>query len=170
METEILKDVLTDVLEDLREIKQQQVKQTKVLTDVGVKVEGFEQKMSDIKVSAPAVDTIPLIKIIENGIDQINNTIETQPKSVIRQFRFLLFPEHYAEQYYRIVFGRLLFWMIIFLIATYLFSLSRHLINTLALVKQNDMDNDHYKKAWQYLYKYENKNGKRKMDSVWYKE
>lgn len=122
MEPEILESVLTEVLGDLREVKQQQAEQIKLLGGVNSKVEAFNQ--------TPAVDTHALALFIKNAICEIKIMISAQPKSVIRQVRLLLFPEHFAEQYYRLVFGRLLFWMMVFLIATYLFILRKHYLVT----------------------------------------
>jgi len=65
-----------------------------------------------------------------SGILQIKQPLTSQPKSITRNFRLLLFPEMYAEQYYRIVFGRLLFWMMIFLFGIYLFMLGKHVIES----------------------------------------
>jgi len=74
----------------------------------------------------------------------------------------------YAENYYRIVFGRLLFWMMIFLIATYLFMLGKHGIDIWQSVKEKEVEDNQYKKAWQYLYTHE-KQVLSRMDSAWVK-
>ncbi len=85
------------------------------------KVEGFEQKLKEQGVVKPIINTEPLHAMMTTFTEQVQATIMTQPKSIVRQFRILLFPEENAREYYRLVFGRLLFWMMIFLIATYLF-------------------------------------------------
>ncbi len=170
METEIMQTVMNEVLGELKEIKQQQAGQTKILSGLTGKVESFEQKVCDIKVFAPPVDTSHIEFSVADGINRIKSTIEAQPKCIIRQFRVLLFPEHYADQYYKIVFGRLLLWIIILVLSTYLFALGKQFINNQTLIEENEMFLNHYKKAWQYLYKQENKNGKKRMDSAWLKE
>ena len=76
---------------------------------------------------------------------KIKSAIEEQPKSVIRQFRILLFPEYGATEYYKLVFGRILFWMLIFLIATYLLTLGKQCMNV--IVKINKLENDNIRKA-----------------------
>ena len=43
--------------------------------------------------------------------------------------KFCYFPEYGAREYYKLVFGRLLFWMMMFLLAFYLFSLGKQFID-----------------------------------------
>jgi hypothetical protein len=100
-----------------------------------------------------------------NYFHKIKSAIEEQPKSVIRQFRILLFPEYGATEYYKLVFGRILFWMLIFLVATYLFTLGKQYMNV--IVKINKLENDNIRKAWKYLYKNNGKAVKDKMDSAY---
>ncbi len=64
METEIMQTVLTEVLEELKEVKQQQEKAAKALLALTEKVDSFEQKLSGIKVTPPAVNMTPVITTI----------------------------------------------------------------------------------------------------------
>ncbi len=82
METEIMQTVLTEVLKELKEVKEQQEKAAKALLTITEKVDGFEQKLSGIKVAPPAVNMTPVITTILQGLDKINNSIESQPKSI----------------------------------------------------------------------------------------
>lgn len=91
-------------------------------------MDSFNQKLEQFKIVAPPADTSQIQGVVETGITQMKKIVEDQPKNVVRQFRLLLFPEMYADNYYRIVFGRLLFWMMIFIVATYLFMLSKQVI------------------------------------------
>ncbi|TDH23982.1 hypothetical protein EXU57_15940 [Segetibacter sp. 3557_3] len=104
-----------------------------------------------------------------NGIDKLAAIIEAQPKNIVKQFRILLFPEHGAREYYKVVFGRVLFWMMILVTATYLFSLGRQFIFSWTYTKEQEMAANHYRKVWQVIYNQESKSGKRKMDTVWSK-
>jgi len=113
-------------------------------------------------------DTSIVQEIVADGISKIQETVAGQPKTVTRNFRLLLFPEMYAESYYRIVFGRLLFWMIIFLMATYLFVLGEQGVDGWKSVKEKEAEGNQYKKAWRYLYQHE-KQVRSRMDSAWVK-
>lgn len=128
---------------------------------LAAKIESIQQKLAERTADNRLVQAIVL-----TGIQQIQQTVEAQPKNIIRQFRFQLFPEQFADQYYRIVFGRLLFWMMIFLIITYMYILGKQGINSWQLIKEKEVETNQYKKAWVYLYQKEKKL-KQKMDSAW---
>jgi hypothetical protein len=62
-----------------------------------------------------------------------------------------LFQEYGATEYYQLVFGKILFWLFIFLAATYLFTLGKQYIEMAAIVKNNRLKNDNIRKAWKYF-------------------
>jgi hypothetical protein len=167
METEMIQTVLTELVEELKELKQQDAKVMVVVSDLNNKVDDFELKLTNIKVTAPATDLEPITSAVYRHLFRIGGIIEEQPKSITRQYRILLIPEHGAREYYRIVFGRLLFWMMIFLIATNLFSLGRQFIESNTAATYKKAESYQYKKAWIYLYNNSKKTVKLKMDSVW---
>ena len=166
MDSEILESVLKEILDEQKEAKQAITKLTSQLEELGVKVNGFNEKLGQQKIIAPPADTRVIQHVLKTGLEQIRETVSQQPKSVVRQFRFLLFPEMYADNYYRIVFGRLLFWMMIFLVATYVFMLGKQGIESWALIQQKHVETNQYKKAWSYLYQHDKK-VRQKMDSAW---
>lgn len=166
MDNEIMESVLTEILEDQKSgarAIQELGASIKALTGA---VDSFQTKPVQQKVVAPPVDTKIVEQIVADGILKIQETVAGQPKTVTRNFRLLLFPEMYAESYYRIVFGRLLFWMMIFTFATYLFLLGKQGINGWQSVKEKEVEGNQYKKAWQSLYQHEKKI-RVKMDSAW---
>jgi hypothetical protein len=59
---------------------------------------------------------------INAGIVELKQLIQQQPKPVTRQWRFLLFPEHYTKEYYTVIF-RLIMWMTVNLYWSYIFFL-----------------------------------------------
>jgi hypothetical protein len=138
-----------------------------VVADLNNKVDDFGLKLNNIRRSAPVTDIEPMTRAINEGVLRLADIIEKQPKSITRQYRIILFPEHGAREYYRIVFGRLLFWMMIFLIATYLFSLGKQFIDCNAVVRYKELESTHYRKAWNYLYNNSKKTVRLKMDSAW---
>ncbi len=125
MENEVLEIAFSNVLEELKEIKQEQQKTVTTLLILNEKVDSFEQKLLNLKVIAPTTNMTPVTTTITQELDKIKNTIAAQPKNITRQFRILLFPEYGAREYYGLVFGRLLMWMFFIFIATYLFMLGR---------------------------------------------
>lgn len=128
MENEVIQTVLTEVLEELKEVRQQQVAMTKALLQVQENLAGFEAKLDATKIGAPTIDIRPIKSVVDAGIDKIKSTIEAQPKTIIKQYRILLFPEYNAGEYYKLVFGRVLFWMLMFLVVRYLYLLGKEFI------------------------------------------
>jgi hypothetical protein len=169
METEIMQTVLNEVLEELKELHRQQANLTTVISDLNNKVDGFELKLTDIKVTAPPTNLEPVTSAIDGGILRLGVIIEQQPKSITRHFKFQLFPEYDAPEYYKMVFGRLLFWMMIFVIATYLFALGKQLVEGYNLARYKEAESTQFKKAWIYLYQNSKKTLRLRMDSVWKK-
>jgi hypothetical protein len=123
-ETPMFEIAFNNMAEELKEVRQQQAETNKALSVLGEKMESFGQRLSNLKVITPPINTVRIAHTIEEGIMKIKNTIEEQPKSIIRQFKILLFPQHNAGEYYRLVFGRILFWVFVFLTVTYLFVLA----------------------------------------------
>src|SRR6186713_2999420 len=123
MELEIVETVLTEILQEIKTSNQLTtglIEQGKKLEE---KVDGFNQKLAQLKVIAPPVDTKPMEKELVNFHVEVCRIVAKQPKTVIRQVRILLFPETNAGQYYKIIFGRLIPWGLAFVVAWYLFSL-----------------------------------------------
>lgn len=168
MDNEIVESVLRDILEEQRAGIQATKEINSRIQELAVQVEGLSQKLDQQKHIRPPGDTRLVQALVENGINRMEELVSQQPKSVVRQYQFLLFPEMYADNYYRIVFGRLLFWMMIFVVATYLFMLGKQGIESWAQIEQKEVETNQYKKAWHYLYQHDKKL-KVKMDSAWVK-
>jgi len=168
MDNEIMESVLTEILEEQKSgAKAMQGLSASIKALTGA-VDSFQTKLDQKKVVAPPADTRLVQEIVADGILKIQEIVAGHPKTVTRNFRLLLFPEMYAENYYRIVFGRLLFWMLIALTGSYLFVLGKQGINSWQSIKEKEVDGNQYKQAWLYLYRRE-KPVRSKMDSAWFK-
>jgi hypothetical protein len=167
MEKDKLEIVLEDILDELKTINttmQQHKQQTMELQE---RVFAFEERIDKLNPS-----TIPLIKPLEAAINasavELKQLIQQQSKPVTRQWRFLLFPEHYTKEYYTAIF-RLIMWMTLVCNAAFLFALGKQTLENTKEVKLRQLENNQYKNAWEYMYNKENKQGKKKMDGVWQK-
>jgi hypothetical protein len=168
MDNEIMESVLTEILEEQKLAARATQELGASLKALGGQVGSFQKKLEQQKVIARPVDTKAVQEIVADGILKIEQIVASQPKSVIRNFRLLLFPEMYADNYYRIVFGRLLFWMMIFIMATYLFMLGKRGIESWQSLKEKEIESTHALKAWRYLYQHE-RQVRVRMDSIWIK-
>ena len=169
MEEEVIKAVLNEVLEEFKEVKQQQSQTLKILLEMKDNVAGFEEKLTRLNCIRSEINTKQITFAIDSGLNEIKEAINTQPKSTTRQLKIMFFPENNATEYYKIVFGRLLFWMMIFLTSTYLFVLGKQFIEGYIKSKQNDKKSIQYRNAWNYLYDSSKKSMKKRMDTVWMK-
>ncbi len=168
MDNEIMESLLTEILEEQKltaRSTQELATRIKTLVDT---VDSYQKKLAQLKVTVSPADTKVIQELVADGILKIQQTVAGQSKSVTRNFRLLLFPEIYSKEYYRIVFGRLLGWMMLFLLATYCFILAKQGIDGWQHVKEKEVESNHALKTWRYLYQHEKKfrNG---MDSAWLK-
>jgi hypothetical protein len=172
----IQKETLELVLEEFAE---EQKSSTKSLNDLVTainglsdKFAGFEERLNSPKEVNVSVDTKPIQDIITKGIANMLLTIAGQPKSITRKFQLLLFPERDAKLFYKIVFGRWFLMLVIMLFLTQLYKFSIHWSDNQQEVKLRQLENDRIKKAWNYLYHQQGKEGKRLkrlMDSAYVK-
>ena len=165
MEKEKLEIVLEDILDELKTVNNTMQQHKQQTAELQEKVFAFEETIEKLDPS-----TVPFIKPLEAAINactvELKQLIQQQPKPVTRQWRFLLFPEQYAKEYYAVIF-RLIMWMTLVCSATFLFALGKQALKNTTEIKLRQMENNQYKNAWKYMYNKENRQGKRKMDDAW---
>lgn len=106
--------------------------------------------------------------VINKASDEIKRLIQQQSRPVVRECRFLLFPEQHTKEYYTVIF-RLIMWLTLVCMGVFLFSLSKQALENSKLIKLRQLENNQYKNTWKQLYNRENKQGKKKMDDAWEK-
>lgn len=120
------------------------------------------------------IEELKKIKLINaadkqlNLLNTINEKLDGLPKSAIRQFRLLLFPETNQSQYYKIVFGRLIPWALCFMVATYIFITGYKAIEVWRY-NQDVSQSTHYQRAWLYLQQHARKKTLNSMDEAYEK-
>ena len=125
MEKEILETVLLELLEETKKVNILIEEQNKEIRGLKTAFSDFNRKLTEIKVSAPPPDILPLTKIVTEGISRVQKIVAAQPKQVRHEKRILFFPEWNQKEYYKIIFGRILFWLLCLIIATYCYFLCR---------------------------------------------
>jgi hypothetical protein len=133
------------------------------------KCDKWEEKLDKPKQITVSTDTKPIQEIMRKGIKDMILTAAGQPKSVVRKFQILLFPEQDAKLFYKIVFGRWFLWLVIMLFLANLYKFSIHWSDNRKEVKLQQLENDRTKKAWNYLYHQQGKKIKWLMDSAYIK-
>lgn len=159
MDSEIIETVLTEILGELKQSNLLNKENNMALAENKNMLISIENKLKSNDLIKPVVDTRPLEKIIYRGIHNIGGMINKPPEKPSREFRILLFPEHNTKEYYQIVFGRVIFWLVVLVIAKYFYLLGSEWIS-------KSSENHEYKKAWNNLYHKQPKSNQKMMQKI----
>jgi len=128
---QVEKETLTIVLE---EFSQEQKATGQTISDLVTAVNGlsgrfeeFKKELDNPKSVSVTTDTQPILTMLQKSIADIKSIIDIQPKSIVRKFQVLLFPEQDAKLFYKIVFGRWLMLLAVMLLLTNLYKLGHSL-------------------------------------------
>jgi len=153
MNEEVLKAVLSELLEEQKMFNTNNGLLTKAIEDFSEKLLDFDNKLSNNLVS-----TREETKLVITNLQRLKTIIEAQPKQVIHEKRILLFPETYKQEFYKIIFGSVVKSFAILIVTLFSFFFLKDL-----LIQD---DNTKYKTAWELLYQHQSNKGKVLMDSV----
>jgi hypothetical protein len=142
-----------------------------------IQLKGFENiitnpddsaQIAAIRQKIENLNSLPISEELLHRLEKIEQQFAKQPVPIIRQYRFLLFPETNRGQYYKIVFGRLIPWGIVILGITYSFFLAKYGIEAWGNVRYNQQS-EQCVKAWLYMNDHASKQVKKAMDQAWLK-
>lgn len=134
MESEIIETVLKEILDEIKMIHQENAGKEKYAEDLNNKIQSAEGKLQSIKQRLVVISESQLQ--LESATQRMEKIIKELPRNVIHKKQILLFPEYGPREYYRIVFGRIIFWIMMFLLAFFLFSLGKQFINSWKEIKE----------------------------------
>lgn len=144
MEKEIIETVLIEVLEEQKQINQLIEQNNKLLERLDEKLKQQQEAFSESVVTS---------------LKTLKEELSNQIQPISREFRILLFPEHGTLNYYKVVFGRIFFWLVILCIAKY-----AYLLGDKWLSKRAEMNK--YQRAWETYYLQQNKNRQKAMEQI----
>ncbi|HEY5464665.1 MAG TPA: hypothetical protein VIJ95_15490 [Hanamia sp.] len=153
MNEEILKAVLTEILEEQKMFSTNNGLLTKAIEDFSEKLSDFDNKLSNNHVS-----TEEEAKLVITNLQRLKTIIEAQPTQMIHEKRVLLFPETYKQEFYKIIFGKVVKLLAIVTVTLFAFFFLKDL-----LIQH---ENEKFKNAWGWLYQHQSNKGKAVMDSV----
>ena len=154
MDKDIMETVLTEMLEEQKQNNLLNRENTQALVEQDKRLSAIEKKLDNKSLAPIPTDTKQLERLIAEGINKTIAIVADQPRQVIHQKRILLFPEYNANEYYKIVFGRVLGWLVLIIIATYFFILGKGFI---AAYQENDM----YRQGYEQLLKEKQENDRK---------
>ena len=151
MENDIIETVLTEVLEEQKHSNQLAQKSGQFVEEQVLILKRMEEKS--------AQENENLKNFFITKMEAFSTQIASHARPVKREFRILLFPEHGTTNYYKVVFGRIFFWLVMLCIAKYGFILGDKWITM-------RYESNHYQKAWETLYKHQTKANQKMMQKV----
>lgn len=158
----------------LEEFTQEQKTNNQHIEALIIAVNNVENKIDEFKkedkaeknISEP-LDIKPIEAILQKGVLDIKFMIGRQPKSIIRKFQILLFPEQDAKLFYKIVFGRWFLWLALMLAINNLYNWGMHYSDNKKEVEMRQIQNDRIRKAWEYMYANNDKEIKKLMKKAY---
>ena len=122
----------------------------------------FENKYSNIHVDAPKPDLSEVNAIMVKGLENVKAAVEARPN---RKFQVILFPEYHSKEYFKLVYGRLLFWWYMFMLSFLGYNMAKAALNSYRAPQYNKEGNAHIQ-AWDNVYKAASKKTKASMSEV----
>jgi hypothetical protein len=167
MEQEILEIVLTQVAEAQKETLQTEQELIKEVREMNALLKGFDKKLEQQRIIVPPADTLFVQAMVADGIKEIRAIVAAQPKTVVHEKRFLLFPKDDYDQYYKIIFGRILPWALLFCIVFRLISLGNERLQESAKLREEELKSSHYQRYYQFMYDKSGKAGRKDLQDIW---
>ena len=168
-ERDTLEIVLKEMLQEQQSANKINIDQVAAINKLTKTVNSFDERLANLKIISPPIGTKSLEEIIKNGIINMQLTAASQPKNVTRKFQILLFPEQDAKLFYKVVFGRWFLWLTAMLFIMSFYKWSVHWSDNQKEIKEQQLQTDRIKKAWDYFYFQEGKVVRRSMDSAYIK-
>ena len=128
MDKDIMETVLTEMLEEQKQSNLLNRENTQAIMELVKRVSAIEKKQDQQSLSPVSIDSNKIERVMSENTGKIINFIAEQPKEFVQHKRILLFPEHGAAEYYKLVYGRLFKWMAIIIIACFLFQFGKDFI------------------------------------------
>lgn len=151
MEKEIIETVLTEILDEQRQNNQLLEQNGKLLQVQQQILKALENKL----LQQQEILQQKMLTSVDAFTKQLSNP--TQP--IKREFRILLFPEYGTINYYKVVFGRIFFWLVMLCIAKYAYLLGDKWLT-------ERLENNKYQRAWETYYQQQNKTGQKNMQKI----
>ncbi len=159
MENEVLTAVLTELLEETKEFKREQMLYTKAIEVFGENMSVFEKKMQALEIKVAPVEIRPIVEKLSEHHVKIERIVAAQPKEVLHENRFLFYSEDFWRTHGKRVVNNFItgFFLIVAFVIALLF---------LEYYIEKDSENMRYKDAWQYLYVNQDDKNQRYLNTI----
>lgn len=166
MEPKVLDTVMNELLDEQKRTNALLEQESAQQKEIAKKVEGFDDNLGTVKLIVPAIDTRPIVSLVEKHFEKMTEILEAQPKTVVYHRRYLLFPEDNTGYYYKIIFGRLIPWAIIIVILAFLLNLGNTYLENQREIANRRYYYETFADAWERLDSTIGPTGRKKMDEA----
>lgn len=116
--------VLNEILAEQKDSAELLEAIEKTLASVAERLEKIDNKLENQDNIHLTEDALPIQTLVAKGMEDLKKVVAVQKKEVVRERRYLFFPEHNAKEYY----GTILRWVLYIIIATYCYLLASHMV------------------------------------------
>lgn len=113
MKDEVLHEVLSELLEEIKKTNTNQGLTITALEKLNESVLGYENKLSQLKITIRPPDLTLFNELVNKRMAEINDTLKKQPKEVVHEKRVLFFPENREKIYFDFIIRRFIPFLIL---------------------------------------------------------
>ena len=124
MNHEVIETAIQEIMEEQKENRKLSEQLIGKIDHLSGLIESLEEQQNDRKINMTPQRTDALLRI-ETELKDLTEFVRSQPGNVIHEKPVLLFPEHYAKEYYSVI----LRWILYIIIASYSYSILKHVID-----------------------------------------
>ena len=167
IDIDTLELVLQEFVEEQKTTNQHIIELIKSSDELKEKLKQFENHTSKPLTATANSDTKPFLLLLQKGLTDIKTIVGNQPKSMVKKFQLLLFPEQDAMLFYKIVFGRWIIWLTAMLVINNIYKWGVNYSNNQKEIEIRQLDNDRVNQSWKYLYDHSGNNIKKEMEKAY---
>jgi hypothetical protein len=125
MENEMVSAVLNEILAEQKDAVGLLEGMERKLAAVAETLEKMDERLESQDNARQSPNALPVQSLVAKGMEDLRKVTAVQKTDVVRERRYLFFPEHNAREYY----GTVLCWVLYIIIATYCFLLASHMVD-----------------------------------------
>jgi uncharacterized protein with NAD-binding domain and iron-sulfur cluster len=113
MKDEVLHEVLSELLEEIKKTNINQGLTITALEKLSESVNGFDEGLNNMKISVKPPDLTAFHELVAKRMAEIRDVVQKQPKEVVHEKRVLFFPENRERIYFDFVVKRLIPFLVV---------------------------------------------------------
>lgn len=167
IDRDTLELVLQEFVDEQKTINQHIIELIKRSDELKEKLKEFENHTSQPQTVTANSDTKPFLLLLQKELTDIKTIVGNQPKSGVKKFQLLLFPEQDAKLFYKIVFSRWIVWLTAMLVINNIYKWGVNFNETENQLEMEQFKNDRIRKSWKYLYEHTDKSVQKEMEKAY---